>query len=215
MREKEIVNEIRKALTLIENGAANPTIQKKMSDFGFAAKNFKEGKTLAEQLTFLQRQVKTCYGHQYDATKALKTDFAALKSTYEDHLALARVACKNQPGLQTSLGLKGPRAQRRAEWTEQVASFYDKLSQQPQLLQRFGITPAEIEQAQAMVTAFQAIQRTQTQKKGEAQRNTRQRNEVRRQLRRWVRGFKTIAQLALQEDEELLEVLGMVVPAPS
>jgi hypothetical protein len=50
-------------------------------------------------------------------------------------------------------------------------------------------------------------------KKGEAQRNTRQRNEVRRQLRSWVRGFKTIAHLALQQDEELLEVLGMVVPA--
>ena len=212
MSEKEIVREIQEALTLIENASSHAVIQKRLADFGFASKNFKEGKDLVSELTTLQRQKKTFYGQQYNATHTLHADFAALKAVYEEHLALARVACKNQIDLQTSLGLYGRRARQRAEWTEQVASFYDKLTRQPQLLERFGITPAEIEQAQAMVTAFQAIQRTQTQKKGEAQRNTRQRNEVRRQLRRWVRGFKTIAQLALQEDEELLEVLGMVVP---
>ncbi len=161
----------------------------------------------------LQRQKKTCYGAQYDATHTLKEDFVALKGVYEEHLSLTRIACKNQYGPQTSLGLNGPRADRRIEWTEQVANFYNKLNEQPQILERFGITLAELEQGQAMVTAYKEAQRTQTRKKGEAQHTTRQRNEVRRQLKNWVKGFKTIAQLALKEDEELLEVLGMVVSA--
>ena len=212
MKEKIVVQELKEALILIENSTTHPVVQKKLTDFGITPKVLKEGKALAEQLTTFQRQVKTLYGYQYEATKTLNADYVALKGVYEQHLTLARLACKDQPGLQSSLGLKGARAHRRAEWTEQVANFYDKLTQQPQIVERFGVTLAELEQAQAMVAAFEEVQRTQTQKKGEAQRNTRQRNEARKKLQKWVKGFKNIAQLALQEDEELLETLGIIVP---
>ena len=169
MKEKIVVQELKEALILIENSTTHPVVQKKLTDFGITPKVLKEGKALAEQLTTSQRQVKTLYGYQYEATKTLNADYVALKGVYEQHLTLARLACKDQPGLQSSLGLKGARAHRRAEWTEQVANFYHKLTQQPQIVERFGVTLAELEQAQAMVAAFEEVQRTQTQKKGEAQ----------------------------------------------
>jgi hypothetical protein len=210
--EKEIVQELKAAHTLINNGSSHPIIQKKLTDFGVAPKFFKEGQILADSLTALQRQISTLYGYQHDATKTILTDYEALRAVYEQHLTLARLACEGQHGLQTRLRLKGPRAKRRAEWTEQVAQFYEKLLEQPQLLERYNVTLAELEQAQAMVLAFEEAQRTQTQKKGEAQRNTRHRNEARQKLKKWVSSCKKFAQAALEGDIELLEVLGMGVP---
>jgi hypothetical protein len=212
MTEKEIVQELKEAHTLISNGASHPGIQKKLTDFGVAPKFFKEGQTLADNLTTLQRQISTLYGYQHQATKTIRTDYEALKVVYEQHLTLARLACEGQCGLQTSLRLKGRRAHRRAEWTEQLAQFYEKLLEQPQLLERYNVTLAELEHAQSMVIAFEEAQRTQTKKKGEAQRNTRQRNEARKKLKKWVTSCKKFAQAALEDDKELLEVLGMVVP---
>jgi len=46
--EKEIVQELKAAHTLINNGSSHPLIQKKLTDFGVAPKFFKEGQTLAE-----------------------------------------------------------------------------------------------------------------------------------------------------------------------
>ncbi len=210
--EKLIVQELKEALVLINNASSHPIVQKKLTDFGVAPKFFKEGQTLADNLTTLQRQISTFYGHQHQATKTITTDYEALKAIYEQHLTLARLACEGQSGLQTSLRLKGARAYRRAEWTEQVAQFYEKLLEQPQLLERYNVTLAELKQAQDMVIAFEEAQRTQTKKKGEAQRNTRQRNEARKKLKKWVGSCKKFAQAALEDDKELLEVLGIVVP---
>jgi hypothetical protein len=212
MGEKKIVQELKVAHTLINNGSSHPIMHKKLTDYGVAPKFFKEGQTLADNLTALQRQISTFYGHQHQATKTIATDYEALKVVYDQHLTLARLACEGQPGLQTRLRLKGRRAHRRAEWTEQVAQFYEKLLEQPQLLERYNVTLAELEQAQAMVVAFEAAQLTQTKKKGEAQRNTRHRNEARQKLKKWVSSCKKFAQAALEGDIELLEVLGMVVP---
>jgi hypothetical protein len=64
MGEKEIVQELKAAHTLINNGSSHPLIQKKLTDFGVSPKFFKAGQTLADNLTILQRQISTLYGHQ-------------------------------------------------------------------------------------------------------------------------------------------------------
>lgn len=80
-------------------------------------------------------------------------------------------------------------------------------------MQGYGTTKAELEQMQAMVTSFIQSQQQQTQKTGDAQLATQRRNAVLKQLQQWVRGYRSIARVALEDQPQLLEVLGILVKA--
>ncbi len=47
----------------------------------------------------------------------------------------------------------------------------------------------------------------------DAQSSTQKRNEVLKALNRWVGDFKKVARVALQDDPQLLESLGIMVPS--
>lgn len=212
MREKTIVDQVQEARTLIETTRKHPEIQKKLLGLGYAAKNLEQGTALANQVTLLQRSKREKYGVQYDTTDTLQADYQALKDVWEDHLKLARIAFKKQRGMQENLGLNEPRAKSRAQWTEQAANFYNKITGQYEVMARFGVTKAELDQAQAMVAAFAGVQNEQVRTQGEAQYTTWQRNEARKALRQWVQGFKAMARIALKDDHALLEILD-ITPA--
>lgn len=212
MTEKKVVSQVTEARILIENTRKNPEIQRKLAAFGFSLKNLEQGSVLVEQITMLQRLKKEKYGMQYDATDYLHTEQEAIKDIFEDHRALACIVFKKQRGMKANLGLGKALSRNRAIWSEQVANFYAKIIENHEAMARFAVTKAELEQAQAMVTAFIEAQNQQVEKKGMAQRTTHQRKEAQKKLSVWVKGFKSIARMALADDPELLEYVGIVVP---
>ncbi len=80
-------------------------------------------------------------------------------------------------------------------------------------MQAYGVTKGELEQAGATVAAFIQSQQQQTQKTSAVQLTTQQRNVALKQLQRWVRGYRSIARVALEDQPQLLEVLGILVKA--
>ncbi len=70
---------------------------------------------------------------------------------------------------------------------------------------------SELSQNQASVEALIAMRNRRMQKKGEAEEATRLRNESMKALHLWMKEFRSIARIALQDSPQLLEALGIIV----
>ncbi len=80
-------------------------------------------------------------------------------------------------------------------------------------MQRYDIPRAELEQALSQLQSVRALRLTSLQKKGQAQHATQQRDMAMKELQEWLSRFRAAARLALADEPQLLEVLGIVVAA--
>ena len=208
---RSIPEQIKEARMLINNSRQHPGIKQALVDFGYPIKNLEKGQARLEHFLLLQRAKRQNYGAKLNATEAVVTELQQIKNTYDEHLTLARLAFKQNRGLQETLGLTDAYPPRRAALVEQIANFYEQLLPQHKAVARYGLTRAEIEQAQASVAAFVQSQQQQMQRKGEAQAATQARNQALKNLQQWVRGYRAIVRVALADDPQLLEVLGLLV----
>lgn len=208
---QSIPEQIKEARTLISNSREHAGIQQALTEFGYPIQNLEKGQALLEQFLLLQRAKRQNYGAKLNATETVVTELQQVKDTYDEHLTLARLAFKQNRGLQKALGLNDAYPPRRSALVEQVANFYEQLLPHHEAVQRYGLTRAEIEQAQATVVALIQSEQQQTQRKGEAQAATQLRNQALKNLQQWVRGYRAIVRVALADDPQLLEVLGLLV----
>lgn len=128
-----------------------------------------------------------------------------------EHRTLAKWIFRQDTDNYRRLELFRPIASQQAAKINQVQQFYREALKSHGLFVRHGLPKAELEQAQSMIEAIVEARRERQQKSGEAQHATQQRDKVRRALRTWVSDFRTVARVALREEPQLLEVLGMVV----
>ncbi|MEL7329962.1 MAG: hypothetical protein AAGJ69_08990, partial [Cyanobacteria bacterium J06559_1] len=73
----------------------------------------------------------------------------------------------------------------------------------------FGITRKKLRASQKTLQVVEAAAQTQEQAKGAAQRATQTRNAAMKALRDWLSDFIAIAKIALAQDRQLLESLGI------
>lgn len=211
MVSKPIAEQIKEARTLIDNSRQHPGIRQALTTFGYPLKNIDQGNLLLEQFLLLHRTMQDQYGAKLNATDTVRNEWQQLKATYGEHLTLARLAFKNDRGIQQALGIDRKQPTRRAAYTERLTRFYNNVLPHHKALQAYGTTKAELEQAQAMIEAFVQAQQQQAQRRGEAQSATQQRNAALKELQKWVRGYRAIVRVVLQDQPQLLEVLGILV----
>lgn len=213
MKSRKLAEQIRACRTLIDNSLNHQGIRTALTDFGYPLQNIDKGKALFEKFMMLHGLQSDQYGAKLNATDTVLSDLQLLKTTYQEHRTLARLAFNEDRGLQNALKLNTRTPKERAAFVDQVANFYNKIIHHQAGLKRYGVTKAELEQAQAMVNALIQSQQQQSQKMGEAQSATQQRNQALKDLQRWVKGYKAILQVALEDDPQLLEVVGILVKA--
>jgi cell fate (sporulation/competence/biofilm development) regulator YlbF (YheA/YmcA/DUF963 family) len=208
---QSIAEQTKEARILIYNSRQHAGIRQALVDFGYPIENLEKGQALLEHFLLLQSTKRQNYGAKLNATETVVNELQQLKDAYDEHFMLARLAFKQNRGLQKTLGLTDACPTRRAALVEQIANFYEQLLPNHAAVKRYGLTRAEIEQAQASVAAFIQLQQQQAQRKGEAQSATQQRNQALKNLQQWVRGYRAIVRVALTEQPQLLEVLGLLV----
>ncbi len=83
-----------------------------------------EGQTLLDEVVRWQTEKETCYSQANALKKQLEADKQALRTTYIDHLTVARFAFRDDAYMQAQLQLKGSRKSDWAGWTTQVPSVF-------------------------------------------------------------------------------------------
>ena len=200
----------------IENGQTNATIAALLADYGYDGTKMTEGQTLLEDAESKQATQKKEYGEQFDATDELDAAMSAANKTYMRHVKIARIAFKTDRGAQSALQLTGRRRQTYSGWLQQARVFYKNAIDDAAIkseLAGFGINGASLNSASNAVEEVGTKLAAQLKEKGEAQEATDTRDQALEALLDWRSDYFAIARIALEEEAQLLEVLGIVEPS--
>ena len=197
----------------IDNSLNNPTVLAALSDFGYSAARIGKGKQLYNLAAAAQLAQTSEAGEQISATAAINEAWAIARKTYMRFVKVARVAFKGQNGVATQLDLAGRRKESLSGWMAQANQFYkNALADRATLseLKGFGITDAKLRAGLAELKAIETANLTQEKEKGDAQAATQQRDEALDALQDWMMDFMAIAKVALEDDPQQLEGLGVL-----
>ena len=202
--------EIEQAATILHN-VNHPRVKKLLAAYGYNAARFETGQSLLNQLRLLQQTKKEAYWSEGNMNRRLRADEQQIHHYFMEHRTLAKWVFRQDTSEYRRFELHQPIARRKAEKIAQIQSFYHQARQAPQALLRHGLSQEELEQAHSMIDAVVQSHKERMQQTGEARGATRERNKVRRALRTWVADFRAIARVALRDEPQLMEGLGMTM----
>ncbi len=199
---------------LVTNAVQHPVVKRKMEEYGFNADKVQQGANLLKAVEDWQMAKENNYSTKKSLKKKLDKDIETLTILYNDHLSIARFSFRNDTYMTSQLKLNGARKKDWAGWSQQVYSFYVRVEQEGlPLMKKHGAVADELARGKAMAETLIAIHTQRKSNKGDAQSSTQKRNQALKDLNHWVSNYKKVARVALQDDPQLLEVLGIVVPS--
>jgi hypothetical protein len=190
------------AQVAIDRVLGDPQLQSRMAAYGYPAARLLEGCALRDQALALHQQQRASYSAQLAATDARTAAQSQAHAIYTRHVALARVALRDNRSASWALDLAAPRKRTRAGWLIQAQHFYANLLADPALgasMAAYGVAQDQLTAAQGQVATVEAGLVAQQTTKDAAQAATRTRDAALQALNRWMRDFLAIARIALAD----------------
>ena len=201
----------------IDNALNNPTILGYLADFGYTSAKIQQGKKLYTVAAAAQLAQQNEAGGQVSATTVVNDAWESAKKTYSRLLKVARVAFKRNSELAVQLDLNGARKKSLSGWMAQANQFYkNALGDKVVLLElkEFGMTEPKLKAGLAELAVIEQANLVQEKEKGEAQAATQRRDAALDELQDWLSDYLAIAKVALEEEPQLLEGLGVLARSP-
>ena len=219
MENQTIDGKLLFAKNAITNGRKNvAAISSIITDYGYDTNAMNAGMALYETVNTLHIKQKKEYGEQYAATDSFQVARAGMNKTYMRHLKLARIALKGNKSTEEALQLSGNRKQAFPGWVQQAQAFYTNALASPEAiaaLTRLNTPKAALKATSSELEEVEKKYNKQLQEKGEAQAATNARDNARDEaldsLEKWRGSYISIARVALEDEPQLLEMLGIVV----
>lgn len=216
MAYQSIPDRLNEAEVALQNARQDQILLNALAELGYDQAALEEGQALLEDAQKAQQTMTAEYSEQYEATEALEDAFETANSTYIRHIKIARVALKEDRGAAEALKLSGRRKRTMSGWLGQARTFYDNALADDDILDalaEFNVTSEDLTQARAQVEAVAEANSTQEKEKGNAQDATEARDAAVEALDEWMSDFYAIARIALSDQPQQLEKLGLVVPS--
>jgi hypothetical protein len=197
----------------IEGVNSSPEILTKMAVYGYTPEKVQKGKNLLERAKRLTVAQKGGYGGQYAATDELGKAWTGAYATSMVTVKVARVAFKGQPDMLKRLNITGERNRSLSGWINDARIMYGNIIDSPEamdVLAQFGYTPEKIAAELAAVEQVAALHVKRLAEKSEAQQSTVERDKAIDDLCNWYSDFRSIARIALFDNPQLLEALGII-----
>lgn len=202
------------ARTLLNNALNDPDILAHLKAYAYDETRIGEGLSLLGTTETLILAQKKEYGEQYEATQDLETSWNAADKAYMKTLKIARIVFQNNPKGAAALMLLGERLESLTGWLEQALAFYQNLINDPDMvsaMSKFGYTADKLKAESAMVSDVSLKSQAQIKEKGEAQQATQDRDSKMKELDKWISDFRAVVKIALSDEPQKLEKLGIVV----
>jgi hypothetical protein len=209
--EAETLERYRVALENVED---QKEIAEIMAEFGYNSKIVSEGKQLFEST----RKAYDFNKQEDDETSEVYSSFKSkqeeLDEIYSLHRKKAKVVFRNEPEVLKRLNLDGSMPQAYVKWFETVKKFYKEVLADKQIqnkLARLKITLEELTNTDNKITELDAARAEYLKERGESQDATKQKDAVFAQIDDWMSEFYAVARIALEDNPQLLEALGLFV----
>jgi len=209
--ESAILERYRVAL---ENVEAQSEIAKIMAEFGYDAAMIEEGKNL-----FIQtRQAFDENVTEDDETSQAYSDFIEKRDQLEDiyslHRKKAKVVFRKNLETMKRLDLDGAIPRVYISWLETAKKFYMEMLSDAELQEKIARLKVPSEELNATNTLIDELETARSKyliEKGESQDATKVKDTHFARLDDWMSEFYAVARIALEDNIQLLEVLGVIV----
>ena len=198
----------------LENAENQPAIAAAMAELGYDSAAIAEGKTLLAET----RAAFDFNKIEDDETSSAYADFsdkkAELEKTFKLHRKKAKVIFRNDSLTADKLGISGELPRTYVKWLETVRKFYSIATTDTEIqgkLARLAITTEQLNNANALYTSLKSARVEYLREKGESQDATKTKDAAFAKMDDWMRDFYAVARIALEENPQLLEALGILV----
>lgn len=208
-----IPNLVQAGAVVLDNMEAEADLQAAMLPF-YTAADIAEARQLHTDLAAAASTQVDQYGLQKGATAILDDARDAFHAdVYMPHVHLLRARYRKEPTVLARLGLDRPRVRGFAGWVRQAHYLYDNLLADAALaadVEAKGLPTADATAARDALVALAQTDSSQENRKGLAQQSTRDRDALARAFADWLAEFRDLARVALAEQPEWLERLGIL-----
>ncbi|WP_109829704.1 hypothetical protein [Reichenbachiella versicolor] len=215
MARKTIDQQISDASVAINNGISNVDISRALAVYGYDENKMQQGRNLLAEVQSLQSKQKLEYGEKIASTDNLHDAREASNKLYIPQVKLARIAFSKDRGMSESLQINGRRKESFASWISQASTFYTNILASPSSIDamaQFNITVEKLQEGQQLVEEVAKALAVQKKETGEAQQSTENRNVKLDELNEWYSDYITVAQIALEDSPQYMEMLGIITP---
>lgn len=216
MKKNTFESKILAADVAVSAAKDNPEIKTAVAEYNYDDPRLDVGLALQKEADTLHKKQIKEYGDQFQATNDLDSIKGKANKMYMRHLKVARITMEDNVALIKSLMLNGRRRHTYTGWLEQASVFYDNGLDSPEALTallEYNITEDKMKAGQALVNQTAVALKKQFKELGEAQRATKQRDKAFDLMEDWMAKFIAIARIALEDDPQLLEIMGIIEPS--
>jgi hypothetical protein len=209
----ELISESGVAIT---NGKNEPALAAMLQEYGYTPERIGIGAGLWQTASTLNSEQKKESGEQRAATEALSKSIEKANAVYMPHLKVARVAFRDDINMWTKLELKGKRKKTQSGLMGQVKVFYSNLLNDETAVEKmatFGQSREKLENGYQLIKDSENKLAVRKKEMGEAQDATKARDKAIDKLQEWYSDYIEIARLALADQPQYLEMMGIISPS--
>jgi hypothetical protein len=198
----------------LSNAKSEPAIKSALSEYSMTEEKLASGEDLY-QMAYAKWQANI---KEEAESKSASNDYKAmderLQNLFVEHRDKVKIFFTREPDVLLKLSVKGRFPVQHNEFYDLVGLFYGTLKQDAELLAKVAIlkiTIAEVDQALAMLDELLQKRSVYVREMAESQAATQTKNDAIITLRDWMDDFYSIAKVALYDQPQLLEALGVFV----
>ena len=196
----------------IETALSDPALLEALAARGYGEAALKEGQALVAQARELYAVRRDRAGDKVGARRAWEAALADATTVYKAHVATARVALRGDAAAAAKLDI-GARDRRQAGWLLQAQQFYLNALRNAgivEAMERYGVTRRQLEDGQRLVESVLACHGAQQRHVATAREAVAVRDVAFQSLDPWMRDFLAIPRIALAQQPQSLQRLGIV-----
>ncbi len=204
---------LRRILGLVETDTKLKTAA---GEFSFTAEKLAIGTDMGNGADSLYEAQKKARALQLAASRLFKALHAQAKDILMELIRRAKVAFEKDPDMLETLGLNRRRRRSFGKWIAQSKIFFNRLLENPAALEqmaKYNTTLEELQAGKQLLLDTADAEAAHESAKAEAQRATELRNIAFNEFARWMAGFIKVMTVALEDDPQLKEKLGIVTPS--
>lgn len=189
-------------------------LKTELAEYGYDEAKIREGKTLYQNVQTLYDQNKKETAEEKEAYALFSKAFQELKTSYNKHRKIAKVALVKHPELWETLGIKGETSSAYLRNVEEMKTLYTQAQSHTTakpILEKFKLTETIAQQQLTKIGEVEALRASYEKEKGESQDATKQKDKAFDTLSEWIKEFYAVAKIALDDRPQLLESIGKFV----
>jgi len=205
---------LERSRTALTNAQSNAVIKAALADYGMNDEALVGGKQIFKISQSAWESNIREDAESTEASIAYQTTYRELQATFKVHRDKTLIFFKKNPELLVRLGVKGRFPQKYNDFFDKAKQFYNTIKTDAELQAEFDkikITAAIVDECLALLEELLAKRSHFDKELAESQDMTKNKNAALIALKSWMDDFDAIAKVALYDQPQLLEALGIFV----